>query len=60
MKILYYSSFISFYKKYCVRKKGKQVGREKKWIVKVGDFFFCSQLLTELNFHCSAEQKPPF
>ena len=41
-----------------MRKKGKQVGREKKWIVKVGNFFFFPQLLAELNLHCSTEQKP--
>ena len=42
MKILYYCSFISFYKKYCVRKTGKQVGRQKKWIVKTWRLFLLS------------------
>ena len=36
------------------------VGREKKESVKIGDLFFCSQLLAELNFYSSAEQDPPF
>jgi len=36
------------------------IGREKKESVKIGELFFCSPLLAELNFHCSAEQNPPF